>query len=87
VYQRAAESKLRQVGTNYNRIATSRGLDPSNVISDPRWREPDPEAGGGGGGAVVDVGAALKRPAAAAPRQALPKANSRPVNRLVEGSW
>jgi hypothetical protein len=84
VYQRASEAKLRQVGANYNRIATSRGLDPSNVISDPRWREPDPAAGGGG---VVDVGAALGRPGAPKPKQALPRANPQPGNRLVEGSW
>jgi hypothetical protein len=95
VYQHAAEAKMRQVGTNYNRIAVSRGLDPSNVISDPRWREPDPQAaqaGGGGGagaGAVVDVGAALGRPGAPKPRQALPKANPQPAatNSQYEGSW
>lgn len=87
VYQSAAEAKMRQVGSNYNRIAKSRGLDPSNVISDPRWREPDPEAAGGG--AAVDVGAALGRGAAPKPRQALPKANPQAAqpNRLFEGSW
>lgn len=70
LYTDAAENTMRETGREYVRVARSRGLDPTAIVTDPRWRgEGGPgvprETGPGGGAREIDVGARLT-----APRQA-----------------
>lgn len=77
-----AGAQLDTINRQYSDKANRRGLDPQNIITGLSF-VPSQPAGAPGS---VDVGAALKRPPAAAPPQALPLSNPQPQtgkNRVV----
>jgi hypothetical protein len=73
-----ADDQLGGLNDQYTEKAKRRGLDPENIITGRRMTPP-----AGAAPLVIDVGAALRRPA---PRQALPQANPQ-SNELRTGSW